>query len=47
MLRHFHKATVAGGKTYKLARIVAFVRAEKVLHSFLVEIIGHELVIDG
>ena len=47
MLRHFHKATVAGSKTYELARIVPFVRAEKVLHSLHVEIIGHEFVIDG
>ena len=47
MLRQFHKAAVAGSKTYKLACIVAFVRAEKALHSFLVEIIGHGFVIDG
>ena len=47
MLRPFHKATVAGSKTYELARNVAFERAEKALHSFLVEIIGHEFVVDG
>ena len=47
MLRHFHKATVAGSKTYKLARIVAFERSEKVLHSLHVEIVGHVFVIYG